>query len=716
MIRALCQFIELASQGYLFVRRTATPRLSSGVNRKWQRIPVSSLMVTLAAAGGAACFVRSLPAAEAPPLKATIQIEAGKITGKVPHYLFGQFMEHEHNTIDNGLLAELLQNRKFDRPDEDGNGVSAGWVPEERIQNRYWELRSGQGVHDRYAVDREVYYGGGVSQQIQLYGSGSNRASVYQIGLQLAKGRRYALYVYMRKLGTGKGFVEVDSLGGPVYLHQDFDLPDGRWDKYSAEFTAPEDTRVARMRIGFEGAGTFWIDSASLMPSDNVDGMRRDVIEALRPIHISVLRYPGGCYADYYDWKKGIGPRDKRPEVWSTVWHEWNSNDFGTDEYMELARMLGYDGHITTNYSSGTAEDAAEWVEYANGSPNTPMGRLRAENGHSEPYGIKLWALGNEAPNLCNEEYTGGTKIEQYADRFHEYEQAMHKVDPSVELMASSVGEPKWIASLLQAVPTQRLAISIYTGRYTQAIDTISDQDDFYKSVVAEPLQFESKLEANMQAAGSRLPQHPFFAITEFNSWWIPEIKDPDYRVANALYFGGVFNQLLRQSGRIFLAENCSLINVQGMIEVNPVAIKLPPPYFTYVLYSNHIGTEVLKTDTTASPVPFNAKLPALDAVATRASDGRTIYLAVVNRAQNQAVSAKIDLGGAQMTGHQVQIYELNGKSWDAFNPYGSTDNVSIAHRSVDVDRAPFSYVFPAHSVTLLEIGSQQEHSGDATK
>jgi alpha-N-arabinofuranosidase len=300
---------------------------------------------------------------QAPKLEATIEVDTSQVTGKVPRYLFGQFMEHEHNTIDNGLLAELLQDRKFDEGDQDGNGVSAGWVPEERVQDRYWELRNGRGVNDQYSIDHNIYYGGGASQEIQISGSGSNHASVYQVGLQFAKGRNYSFYVYMRKHGTGRGFVEVDQLGGPVYFHKDFDVAAEGWEKYTAEFTVPEDTSKGRVRIGFLGTGNFWMDSASLMPSDNVDGIRHDVIEALRPMHISVLRYPGGCYADYYDWKKGVGPRDKRPDVWSTVWHEWNSNDFGTDEYMELARMLQYDGHITTNYASGTAQDAADWVQ-----------------------------------------------------------------------------------------------------------------------------------------------------------------------------------------------------------------------------------------------------------------------------------------------------------------------------------------------------------------
>jgi alpha-N-arabinofuranosidase len=704
MIIEMCQQSELASNRHVCTACIETLRRSRGVSTRWTHEARKSLWVWLVAAGCAVWSAQTTYAAQAPQIGATIQVDTSQVTGKVPHYLFGQFMEHEHNTIDNGLLAELLENRKFDEPDQDGNGVSAGWVPEERIKNRYWELRNGQGVNDRYSIDHEVYYGGGASQQIQIYGPGLNHASVYQIGLQLAKGRSYTFYVYMRKLGAGRGFVEIDRLGGPVYLHKDFNLSDAHWDKFTAQFTAPEDTKIARVRIGFEGSGTFWMDSASLMASDNVDGMRRDVIEALRPMHISVLRYPGGCYADYYNWENGIGPRDKRPEVWSTVWHEWNSNDFGTDEYMELARMLGYDGHLTVNYSSGTAEEAAKWVEYANGSADTPMGRLRAENGHAEPYGIKLWALGNEAPDLCSEEYTGGTKLAQYADRFNEYQAAMHKVDPSIELMVSSVGEPQWVAGLLRSVPAKRLAISIYTGQWSKGVDAICNQDNFYKTVVAEPLQFTEKLEANMSSAGNLLPKHPFFAITEFNSWWLPETMDPDFRVANALYFAGVFNELLRQSSHIFLAESCSLINVQGMIEVNPVSIKLTPPYFAYLLYSNHIGTEVLKTDVTVPAVAFDSKLPTLDAVATRGSDERTIYLAVINRSQNQPVSTKIDLKGVELSSQKIQVYELNGKSWDAFNPYGNSDNVNIAHRTVSETRSQITYLFPAHSVSVLEI------------
>lgn len=635
--------------------------------------------------------------------RATIEVNTAQVTSQAPRYLFGQFMEHEHNTIDNGLLAQLLQDRKFDEPDLDGDGIAYNWVPEERVQDRYWQLRDGQGLTDRYYIDHKTYYGGGAAQAIQLYGSGSNHASIYQIGLQFASGRTYSFYVYLKKRGTGKAFVEIDKLGGPVYIRKDFTSLSGRWNKYSAEFTAPEDTMQGRVRIGFQGTGTFWMDSASLMPADNIDGMRRDVIDALRPMRISVLRYPGGCYADYYHWEDGIGPRDKRPERWSTVWHEWNSNDFGTDEYGKLSRMLGFQGHITTDYISGTAQEAARWVEYANGSANTPMGRLRALNGNHDPYGIKLWAVGNEAPSLCSEEFTGGVKLSDYAHRFQQYKTAMKNVDPSIRVMASSVGNPQWVRQMLEAMPLHLLATSIYTGSYGRN-RAICDQNSFYQKVVAEPLEFRNKLEANIQAAGSLLPKQPFFAITEFNSWWLPETQDPEYRLANALYFAGIFDTLLRNSNHIFLAESCSLINVQGMIEVNPVAIKLTPPYFAYVLYANHIGDKVLHTATQAPATAFDPQLPVLDAVATLSRDRHHVYLAVVNRSQDKSVSTRISLSGWRPAGDQAQAYELNGKSWDAFNPYGSTANVDIQRRAVEVRHARFSYRCPAHSVTVLDL------------
>ena len=192
------------------------------------------------------------------------------------------------------------------------------------------------------------------------------KKSIYQIGLQLARGRRYHFYVYLMGKGHGTGFVELDSLGGTVYGHKDFGTVPGVWRKYEADFTATEDTVKARLSIGFAGEGTFWMDSASLMPADNLHGMRRDVVDAMRAIHIPLMRYPGGCFADYYHWENGIGDRDKRPDVFGDAWKEWDPNDFGTDEFMAMAEELHFAPQLTSNYLSGTPEEAARWVQYLN--------------------------------------------------------------------------------------------------------------------------------------------------------------------------------------------------------------------------------------------------------------------------------------------------------------------------------------------------------------
>jgi alpha-L-arabinofuranosidase len=652
---------------------------------------------------GTHLWVRKTIAAEVG--HATITVDAQQIAGKVSPLLFGHFIEEEHNTIQDGLWSELLHDRKFEQGDRNHDGVSDGWEPEERIADRYWQLVEGQGPNVRYFVDHQEYYGGSASQAIELHGSGSNHSSIYQIGLQLARGRRYDFYVYLKCRGKGRAFVELDRLGGPRYGRKEYTALSERWQKYTAEFTAPEDTSAARIRIGFEGVGTFWMDSASLMPADNLGGMRRDVVNALRPLHIPLMRFPGGCFADYYHWKLGIGPRDQRPAFWGTAWAEWNDNDFGIDEYMDLARELGFEGHITTNYVSGTVKEAAEWVEYANGSVDTPLGRRRGENGHPEPYGIKYWAVGNEAPSLCSEQFTGGTGVSNYAERFREYESAMHSVDPSIQIMASSVGQPTWVHDLLKTLPVSLLAPSIYTGAYENGTDTkIRDYDEFYRKVVAEPLDFNRKLEANIRAAGSFLPHdHPFFAITEFNSWWLSETVDPDYRLPNALYFAGVFHSLLRHTQEVLMAEVSTTLNVQGIIEINSVALKLTPPYFAYLLYRNHIGKAVLATRTKGPMTSFNDQLSALDAVATLNEDGEKLYLAVINRDETRDISATIHINGwTPRPGTPAQVILLNGKDKVAANPYGSPTEVNIRETTAAIGEHSASYRFPAHSVAVL--------------
>lgn len=636
--------------------------------------------------------------------EATIQVDTAQITGTVHPFIFGQFIEHEYNTIEGGLWAELLHDRKFEEGDKDRDGVSDGWVPEERVTNRYWELVNGKGPNVRYYIDRKEFYGGGAAQAIELSGA-NQHAGIYQIELQLVKDRRYSFYVYLKRRGAGNAWVEFDRLQGPRYALQKISVSD-QWQKFTGEFTAPEDTKEARIHIGVEGSGTFWIDSASLMPADNFHGMRRDVVEALKPLKIPIMRYPGGCFADGYHWKNGIGDRDQRPEMWTSIWRHWEPNDFGIDDYMVMARELGFEPHITVNYGSGTAEEAAQWVEYANGSAQTPMGRLRALNGHTDPYRIKYWAVGNEAAKLCAGPYIGSTSVTEYVERFHAYAAGMQKVDPAIRVMAAGVppGPPSWNRELLGLMPVDLMAMSIYTGEGERNdLDTrLPNLDYYYRKVVAEPLQVGKQLDDTVRGMGDRLPRdHPFIAITELNSWWLSEKVDSDYRLCDGLYWAAVFNELLRRANAVYLAEFSTTLNVQGLIRINPVTIKMTPAYFAYLLYRNHIGTRVLETAASGPMTSFDHDLPALDAIATLSEDGSRLYLAVVNREEGGEIPVTIRLN--QWVPRSGKVLELNGKNKDSANPFGSTSEVNIREATLQVGSGPVSYTFPGHSVTVLE-------------
>jgi len=665
----------------------------------------------------------------APKDAVSIDVDAAKTIGKVSPDVFGQNIEYEHGTISGGeqnqddahglhtggLWAEMLRDRKFEESDLDADGVANAWVPEELITNHYWELNGGQGKYDRYWIDHQEYYGGGAAQAMEVYGDGSQHASIYQVHLHFAKGQTYKFYVYLKRRGKVSAWVEFESLGGPPYARQDFREVSEDWEKRTAEFTAPEDTDNGRVRIGVEGNGVLWIDSASLMPADNYHGMRRDVVDALKPLAVPLIRYPGGCFADTYHWKDGIGPRDRRPERWSPKWNEWEPNDFGIDEFMDFAQQLGSEVHMTANYLSGTPQEAGDWAEYTNGSTGTPLGHLRSENGHPAPYGIKLWAVGNESQELCSDEYIGANKIEDYVQRFQQYKTAIQKADPSVRVMA--VGAPpgplQWNRDMLGLMPVDLLAASIYTGEGERRdnFDTkITDLDHFYRHVVAEPLDFDHQLGEIITALGDRLPtDRPLIAVTEYQAWWLTERVDEDFRLANALYLAGVFHALMRRSPQVFLGEIESLINVQGIVEVSQTSLKLTPEYFACLLYRHHTGSSVLATSTASPMAPFNPHLPTLDSLATLSADGRTLDLAVINRSEDQELNAAIRMSGYKLApGDPVRVFELNGKDKVAANPFGSSENVNIREKTVRVERLPFSYRFPAHSVTILELGGAQ--------
>jgi alpha-N-arabinofuranosidase len=203
-------------------------------------------------------------------------------------------------------------------------------------------------------------------------------------------------------------------------------------------------------------------------------GFRTDVLDALRPFQMPVLRWPGGNFVSGYHWLDGVGPRDERPRKSELAWLAEESNRFGTDEFIEYCRVLDTEPYICVNMGTGTIDEAQAWVEYCNGTGNTHRANLRRKNGHEEPYNVRYWGLGNE---LYGGWQLGAATADDYVKKAREFAKVMKLTDPSIELI--SCGKDGWsdwdrvvIDGLAPIVDYH--SIHIYTG-----------SSDYYSNVFA---------------------------------------------------------------------------------------------------------------------------------------------------------------------------------------------------------------------------------------
>src|SRR5258708_2932795 len=256
-----------------------------------------------------------------------------------------------------------------------------------------------------------------------------------QSGLVLRKNRRYMGRI---ALAGGSGAkIAVSLIWGDGSDQRQIIIPDSRSEKYvkfPLSFTAGADTDNGRLAITGTGTGSFHVGMVSLMPAENVEGFRADMVALLKELDSGIYRWPGGNFVSGYNWRDGIGDRDKRPARYDYAWSTVEYNDVGTDEYMTLCRLLRIAPYICVNAGFGDAQSAASWVEYVNGSSQTPMGKLRAKNGHPEPYRVAWWGIGNE---VYGEWQLGHLYIDQYVIKHNMFARAMRVADSSIKLVAS---------------------------------------------------------------------------------------------------------------------------------------------------------------------------------------------------------------------------------------------------------------------------------------
>jgi alpha-N-arabinofuranosidase len=443
-------------------------------------------------------------------------------------------------------------------------------------------------------------------------------------------------------------------------------------------------------------------------PLSDAHGFRQDVIEAVRPLRLPLLRWPGGNFVSGYHWLDGVGPVERRPRRMELAWHTEESNRFGTDEFMEYCRVLGTEPYLCVNMGSGTMDEAQAWVEYCNGTGDTYWANLRRQNGHQEPYNVKYWGLGNEMYG----------RWQDYVKRAREFAKVMKWTDPSIQLVSCGQnGWSDWDRIVLEGLASQvdYHSIHIYTG-----------SDDYYSNVLAAH-QAERALR-NSQALIDlvRYNQHithPIYvAYDEWNVWFRERDGsaglEERYTLADALAVATYLNIFIRYCLTVKIANLAQLVNVIAPIFTNKEGLFLQTIYHPLRLYSEHIQEVVLdayvdcesyelrpenEVSPWASRVADLGPFKLLDVAATCDAAGHALTIAVVNRDRERAHTTSIQLADAA-TISDIVAYEVNGAHPDVSNSFEHPGTVAVQERRLEQEGQSISYTFPAHSLTLLRL------------
>ncbi len=444
---------------------------------------------------------------------------------------------------------------------------------------------------------------------------------------------------------------------------------------------------------------------------------RQGLIEAMRRIRPAILRWPGGCFADGYHWRDGVGPRADRPVRVNLAWGGEESNRFGTDEFIGYCRALGCEPYLCANVGSGTPEEAAAWVEYCNGTGSTEYARMRRSNGSERPFGVRYWGIGNEIDETEHVNEIGCLSAADYARAVREWAKLMRRVSPDLRLTAvgSNRGEVDWNMTVLEraGMHVDFVALHGYYGT-----------DDF-ASTVAGPVYVErrarmlqSAIELASFAAGITRPIR--IAFDEWNVWYRTR-KDPQhlyeevYELKDALFVAGTLNAIFRMCGFVTMANLAQMVNALGMIHVDEAGMVLSPLYHAFDLYANHTGSTVFDSfvlsdtfDTRDHGGPRGlgplSGVPYIDASATlREEGGSRLCLAVVNRHPDQPIECTVELAGFRV-GDSAAVHELSGPAPNARNTLEAPRTVAVEERRPVRPAARFVHSFAARSATVIEV------------
>lgn len=641
-------------------------------------------------AGLCALLVSIIPAtAQDAQDVATVNIDASQIREPISPYVYGQFIEHLGRCIYGGIWAEMLEDRKFFFPvPAEGDIWRTTRAQATVLAASPWKVIGPEGI---VTMVEDGAYTGEHSPHIQLP-RGSTPAGVYQEELGVLGGKDYSGYIILA--GEGKvGPVTVSlSWGRGVDQQDEIVIRRTRpsFTKVPFEFTAGADSDNARLTITAVGEGTLQIGCVSLMPADNEDGFRADTLELMRQLDSPIYRWPGGNFVSGYDWRDGLGDRDKRPTRTNPAWTGIEPNDVGMHEFIRLCELINTEPMIAVNTGFGDAYSAAAELEYANGSSDTLMGKLRAENGHRDPFNVKWWCVGNE---MWGRWQLGYMRLNHYVLKHNWVEEMMRKTDPSIITVASGDLGNDWTKGMLTDCADNMDFISehFYNRERTNSIvEHVEQIPKNVKRIADAHREFRKEL-PSLEGKDIRI------ALDEWNYWYGPHVfgeLGTRYFLKDALGIAAGLHEFFRSTDIILMGNYAQTVNVIGCIKTTKTHAEFDSTGLPLMLYRREFGTIPVQVEHSSAP---------LDIAAALTEDRSALTVAVVNPTEEE-VLLNLNLDGIIATGY-AQTWVIAADGPMAFNQPGEPRKVDILEGSPTSLNKPVS-VKPL-SITLWKVKIQ---------
>lgn len=461
-------------------------------------------------------------------------------------------------------------------------------------------------------------------------------------------------------------------------------------------------------RCIYEG---IWVGENSTIP--NTRGIRNDVVAALKDMNIPVLRWPGGCFADTYHWKDGIGPKDKRASIVNVNWGGvTEDNSFGTHEFLNLCEMLGCDAYISGNVGSGTVQEMAQWAEYMTSDAVSPMTNLRKENGREKPWKVKYFGIGNEAWG-CG----GNMTPEHYSDLCKQYGTYLGYAGKGVQQVASGASDwnLNWTDVVMKNAGSMINGIGVhyYTlpGDWTiKGSATKFGQNEWF-TVLKKTLLMDSIIRLQTAVMDKYDAKHKVgMMVDEWGTWYDVEPgTNPGFlyqqnTLRDALVAAINLNIFNNHANRVKMANIAQMVNVlQAMILTKKEQMVLTPTYYVFRMYKVHQNATLIPLAINCRKYTLgNESVPAISASASKDASGK-IHITLANLDPNAENPVTIDLGSLKtgtITGEVITAKEIND-----YNDFGKANVVVPAKfEKYKVSGSKLVINMPSKSVVALEL------------